>query len=183
MDWHGSRCRLVGREGDVLNLRVKDGCPEITEQQALSLIARIEDKKLEGLRVATEETRTRIREAAISLIKTWFDHMIAYCRSGIAAEAQFAIRQAPFFEDLPPEVLYGLCEADPIDNGWEALEGLRHLNRGARKKLWSSKQWVVHLFSGKQPNEEIRFLERNDKALRCWSWMWSRGRLTICTIH
>ncbi|CAE7260415.1 unnamed protein product [Symbiodinium microadriaticum] len=119
-----------GLQGDVLNLRVKDGCPEITEQQALSLIARIEDKKLEGLRVATEETRTRIREAAISLIKTWFDHMIAYCRSGIAAEAQFAIRQAPFFEDLPPEVLYGLCEADPIDNGWEALEGLRHLNRG-----------------------------------------------------
>ena len=28
MEWHGSRCRLTSREGEVLNLRVRDGCPE-----------------------------------------------------------------------------------------------------------------------------------------------------------
>ena len=33
MEWHGTRCRLTSKEGEVLNLRVRDGCPEITEQQ------------------------------------------------------------------------------------------------------------------------------------------------------
>ncbi|CAE7948546.1 hypothetical protein AK812_SmicGene2198 [Symbiodinium microadriaticum] len=77
MEWQGSRCRLIGKEGDVLTLRVRDGCPEITEQQALSLIARIEEKKLADLRAATAVTKEKIREAAISLDKTWFDHLIA----------------------------------------------------------------------------------------------------------
>ena len=160
MDWHGSRCRLVGREGDVLNLRVRDGCPEITEQQALNLIARIEDKKLESLKSATEITRARVREAAVSLDKTWFDHLLAYCESGMSPEALLAVDGAPFFEGVPRQALQGLVEAVPFTNGWDALKGLVHLNRKARKRLWESSQWVVHLYAGKRPNEEILFLER-----------------------
>ena len=134
MEWKGSKCRLVGREGDVLSLRVKDGCPETTESQALALISRIEDRKLEDLKAATAVTKGKIREAAISLNKTWFDHLIAYCKSGISSEALMAIKEAPFFEELPEASLYGLSEADPISNGWEALKGLRHLNRKNTKK-------------------------------------------------
>ncbi|CAE7948545.1 RE2 [Symbiodinium sp. KB8] len=76
-----------------------------------------------------------------------------------------AIQQAPFFEELPDASLYGLCDADPISNGWDALKGLRHLNRRTRRRLWTSKNWVLHLFSGKQPNEEIVFLERQGFAV------------------
>ncbi|CAE7233632.1 GIP, partial [Symbiodinium sp. CCMP2456] len=160
MEWYGSRCRLTGREGDVLNLRVRDGCPEITERQALDLISRIEDKKLEDLRNATTQTRSTVRAAAMALNKSWFDHLISYCRSGIGAEALRAIQDAPFFQDLPREALQGLSEADPIDNGWDALKGLQHLNRRTRRRLWQSKNWVVHLFAGKKPNDEVMFLER-----------------------
>ncbi|CAE7208296.1 GIP [Symbiodinium sp. CCMP2456] len=165
MEWHGSRCRLVGRDGEVLTLRVRDGCPEITERQALDLISRIEDKKLEDLKTATSSTRAKIRESALSLSRTWFDHLISYCGSGIGAEAQFGIREAPFFDEVPKEALFGLSEADPISNGWEALKGLKHLNRRTRKKLWSSRNWVLHLYAGKQPNEEIQFLERQGFAV------------------
>ena len=56
--------------------------------------------------------------------------------------------------------MYGLSEADPISNGWDALKRLQSLNRRTRKRLWSSKQWVVHLFAGKAQNEEVMFLER-----------------------
>ena len=160
MEWHGTRCRLTSKEGEILNLRVRDGCPEITEQQALELIAKLEDQKLQDLKYATAVTKGKIRESVIALNKSWFDHLVSYCGSGIGTEALLAIKGAPFFQDLPQEALYGLSEADPCSNGWEALKGLQHLNRRRRKALWSSRQWVVHLYSGKQENPEIMFLER-----------------------
>ena len=160
MEWRGNRCRLISREGQAINLRVRDGCPEVTEVQALELIARIEEEKLTNLVDATSVTKGRIRESVISMNKTWFDHLISYCRSGVGSEALKAIHKAPFLQELPPENYAGLSEAAPISNGWDALKGLRHLNRRNRKKLWSSHQWVVHLYSGKAPNEEVMFLER-----------------------
>ena len=160
MEWRGNRCRLISREGQAINLRVRDGCPEVTEVQALELIARIEEEKLTNLVDATSVTKGRIRESVISMNKTWFDHLISYCRSGVGSEALKAIHKAPFLQELPPENYAGLSEAAPISNGWDALKGLRHLNRRTRKKLWSSHQWVVHLYSGKAPNEEVMFLER-----------------------
>ena len=160
LDWCGSRCRLFGKDGEVLNLRVRNGCPEILEHQALKLIARIEESKLETLKSATAVTKAKVREAAMSLNKTWFDHLLTYCDSAISSEALHAINSAPFFEDVPRPALQGFTEASPCVNGWDALKGLRHLNRRTRKRLWGSSQWVVHLYSGKSPNEEILFLER-----------------------
>ncbi|CAE7343225.1 lgrC, partial [Symbiodinium sp. KB8] len=151
---------LISRDGESLTLRVRDGCPEITEQQALELISRIEDQKLAELRNATSTTRTRIRESVIALNKSWFDHLIAYCNSGIGTDSLMAIHSAPFLSDVPEEALYGLSEADPVSNGWDALRGLKHLNRKTRKRLWSSRRWVVHLYAGKKANEEVMFLER-----------------------
>ncbi|CAE7193208.1 unnamed protein product, partial [Symbiodinium sp. KB8] len=107
----GEQCGLVFQDWivhETVTLRVRDGCTEISESQALELISRIEDKKLEDLKAATAVTKGKIREAAISfnnLNKTWFDHLISYCVSGIAAEAHVDIRHAPFFEDVPKESL------------------------------------------------------------------------------
>ena len=124
------------------------------------MIARIEESKLETLKSATAVTKAKVREAAMSLNKTWFDHLLSYCDSAISSEALHAIHSAPFFEDVPKPALQGFSEASPCVNGWDALKGLRHLNRRTRKRLWGSSQWVVHLYSGKSPNEEILFLER-----------------------
>ena len=139
---------------------MKDECPEVTERQALDLISRIEDKKLALLRQSTAESRVKIREAVIALNKTWFDHLLAYCDSATGSEAMLGIQSAPFFQDIPQESLYGLAEAVPITSGWDALKGLKHLNRRTRKTLWGSSQWVLHLYAGKRPNEEIKFLEK-----------------------
>ena len=144
----------------MLSLRVRDGCPEVTERQALDLISRIEDKKLSTLRKSTEVSKVKIREAVIALNKTWFDHLLAYCDSDTGSDALLGIQSAPFFQDVPEESLYGLAEAIPITNGWDALKGLKHLNRRSRRSLWASSQWVVHLYAGRRPNEEIKFLEK-----------------------
>ncbi|CAE7609261.1 GIP [Symbiodinium sp. CCMP2456] len=125
LEWAGSRCKLFGRDGEVINLRVRNGCPEITEQQALSLISKIEDRKPESLKSLTEITKAKVREAALALNKTWFDHLLTYCESGLSSEALLAIDRAPFFEGVHRPALQGLAEAVPISNGWDALKGLR----------------------------------------------------------
>ena len=160
MEWSGANCRLVSREGEVIKLKVRDGCSEVTEAQALSLIARIEDRKLEMLKQSVGVTKNRIRESVIALNKTWFDHLLTYCDSETGTDAWQAIQGAPFFQEVPQESLTGLAEAIPVSNGWDAMRGLRHLNRRTRRRFWLSRQWVVHLYAGKKPNEEINFLDR-----------------------
>ena len=160
MEWSGSRCRLTSRDGEVIVLRVRDGCPEVTEAQALSLIAKIEDKKLESLNQSVQGSKARIREAVIAINKSWFDHLLTFCDSGAGVDSMMAVQAAPFFRDVPQEALYGISESLAEDNGWDALKGLVHLNRRTRKRLWNSRQWVIHLFSGKQSNDAINFLER-----------------------
>ena len=160
MEWSGSRCRLTSRDGEVISLRVRDGCPEVTEAQALGLIAKIEGKKLSMLKQSTETSRTKIREAVIAINKTWFDHLLTFCDSGAGVDSMMALQSAPFFRDVPHQALFGISEAIAEDNGWDALKGLVHLNRRTRKRFWNSHQWVVHLFAGKKCNESINFLER-----------------------
>eukprot|EP00439_Symbiodinium_sp_Y106_P021104 s4642_g2.t1 len=99
---------------------------ESLASSALELIAKLEDQKLQALKDATAVTKGKIREAVIALNKSWFDHLVSYCGSGI---------------------------------GTEALKGLQHLNRRRRKTLWSSRQWVVHLYAGKRESAEIMLFD------------------------
>ena len=159
MTWSGTQCRLEGRNGEVLNLRVRDGCPEIAERDALRLISKLEDNQLAELKVNTSNTRRQVKAAAMMMDRTWFDHLQSYVRSSISTEALKGISSAPFFRDVPQPCLDGLCEAIPEINGWEALKGLQHLNRRTRKRLWASDKWVVHLFAGERKKDEIYHLE------------------------
>ncbi|OLP78092.1 Retrovirus-related Pol polyprotein from transposon TNT 1-94 [Symbiodinium microadriaticum] len=159
MTWSGTRCRLEGRNGEVLNLRVRDGCPEIAERDALRLIAKLEDNQLEELKSHTKDTRRRVKAAALMMERTWFDYLQSYVRSGISTEALQSISAAPFLRDVPQQCVSGLVETVPELNGWEALKGLQHLNRRTRKRLWSSDRWVVHLFAGERKKDEIYHLE------------------------
>ena len=161
LEWSNKKCKLMGRGGDVHHLRVRNGCPEITECQALNLIARLEEKNLDTLQANTEATRVKIRQAALSLEKTWFDHLIQYCRGERASDAHQAIDEAPFFQEVPLLSKQGLCDGFPEGNGWQALRGLHHLNRRARKRLHESNKWVVHLFAGKKAKEEFKYLEKH----------------------
>ncbi|CAE7339671.1 GIP [Symbiodinium microadriaticum] len=159
MVWGNTKCRLEGRNGDVINLRVRDGCPELMEQEALRLIGQLEDARLRELRCNTQDTRRRVKAAALAMDRTWFDHLLSYVDSGFTSEAYKALESAPFLEGVPKECVSGMFDAVPESNGWDILRGLKHLNRKARKRLWSSKSWVVHLFAGDRKKPELYHLE------------------------
>ncbi|CAE7486493.1 GIP [Symbiodinium sp. CCMP2592] len=159
MTWSSNRCRLEGRAGDVYNLRVREGCPEIAEHDALRLIARLEDENLALLKANTGETRKRVKAAALSMQRTWFDYLLSYVDGEMSSEALKAIESAPFLREVPAPCKAGLVETMPEDNGWRALRGLEHLNRRSRKRLWSSDKWVVHLFCGKKEKKDLHHLE------------------------
>ena len=159
MVWGKTRCRLEGKNGDVINLRIRDGCPELMEQEALRLIGQLEDNRLRELRCNTQDTRRRVKAAALAMDRTWFDHLLSYVDSGFSSEAFKAVEAAPFLEGVPRQCVTGMFDAVPESNGWDILRGLKHLNRKARKRLWSSKSWVVHLFAGDRKKPELYHLE------------------------
>ena len=70
LDWSAGSCKLYPPDGKSLRLRVKNGCPELVESQALTLISRMEKHKMqqvEELRRKTHEGKDRIRQAKISM--------------------------------------------------------------------------------------------------------------------
>ena len=85
MEWSGRKCKLVSREGELIQLNVRQNCPVLTESQALNLISRLEDVKLKGLE---EKTRNRVRAAAIRLEEDWFQKMLRYMKSGKADDGR-----------------------------------------------------------------------------------------------
>ena len=78
MEWAGKRCKLVGREGEVIQLNVRQNCAVLTEAQALRLISRLEDVKLKGLEEKTRETKNRVQAAALRLEEDGFQKMLRY---------------------------------------------------------------------------------------------------------
>ena len=165
MCWKGSKCKLVGEDGQVIQLRVREGCPEITECEALRLIAQLEDRRLEELRMNTSRTSQRVKAAALAMDKTWFDHFLSYVDSEFASEAHKAIETAGFLDGVPRQCVAGMFDAIPETNGWKVLPGLKHLNRKYRKRLWRSKSWVVHLFAGERKQPELYHLDNHGQVV------------------
>ena len=81
--WSAGSCKLHPPNGKPLRLRVKNGCPEVVGSQALTLISRLEEHKLEQveeLRRRTEHGKDRIRQAKLAMDKTWWDHLVDLAR-------------------------------------------------------------------------------------------------------
>ena len=165
--WSAGSCKLYPPDGRSIRLRVKNGCPEVVESQALTLISRLEEHKLnqaDELRRRAEEGKDRIRQAKLTMDKTWWDHTMDYVHSGDLATGNMAISTAPFFQDVPDRALSGILTPGGVEREpfWDALRAaLPHLNRRRRKALHDSKNWVVHLFAGSKPHKPLLKLESN----------------------
>ena len=165
--WSAGSCKLYPPDGRSIRLRVKNGCPEVVESQALTLISRLEEHKLnqaDELRRRAEEGKDRIRQAKLAMDKTWWDHTMDYVNSGDLATGNMAISTAPFFQDVPDRALSGILTPGGVEREpfWDALRAaLPHLNRRRRKALHDSKNWVVHLFAGSKPHKPLLRLESN----------------------
>ena len=165
--WSAGSCKLYPPDGRSIRLRVKNGCPEVVESQALTLISRLEEHKLnqaDELRRKAEEGKDRIRQARLAMDKTWWDHTMDYVSSGDLATGNMAISTAPFFQDVPDRALSGILTPEGVEREpfWGALRAaFPHLNRRRRKALHDSKNWVVHLFAGSNPHKPLLKLESN----------------------
>ena len=165
--WSAGSCKLYPPDGRSIRLRVKNGCPEVMESQALTVISRLEEHKLhqaDELRRRAEEGKDRIRQAKLAMDKTWWDHTMDYVNSGDLATGNMAISTAPFFQDVPDRALSDILTPGGVEREpfWDALRAaLPHLNRRRRKALHDSKNWVVHLFAGSKPHKPLLRLESN----------------------
>ncbi|CAE7579192.1 GIP [Symbiodinium sp. CCMP2592] len=180
--WSAGSCKLYPPDGKSLRLRVKNGCPELVESQALTLISRLEEHKMqqvEELRRRTDEGKDRIRQAKIAMERTWWDHLVEHVSSSAPASGHMAVSTAPFFQDVPDRALSGILPSEAVDSKtlWKALEeGMPNLNRRRRKALHRASNWVVHLFAGAKIFTMIRF---GRFLLRLQSWDELRRSLEV----
>ena len=118
--------------------------------EALSLIARLEDRKLDQLNNEVMDTEEKLRVSAMAMETHWTHYLYDYVTKGAFESGLRAVRDAPFFEDLPGECLTNLIPSAGLWSGWDIMKNIGFLSRPQRRRLVSSKRWVVHLFAGKE---------------------------------
>ena len=65
--WGPGKCFLEDQTGERTALSTTSGCPQLCEAEALTLIARIEDRRRETLENLVEDTRDRVTAAAVAM--------------------------------------------------------------------------------------------------------------------
>ena len=53
----------------------------------------------------------------------------------------------------------GLVQDNINGDGWAILKEIEFLSRPQRRKLWSAKRWVIHLYAGAPGNHEMFYLD------------------------
>ena len=162
MVWSKDQCYLESQNGERIPLQVAGGCPQLQEMEALSLIARLEDRKMEELNNAVLTTEDKLKMSALVVERTWEYYLMDYIVTGSFESGLRAVRDAPFFADLPGECLHELIPTRGLWAGWDIMKEIGFLNRPQKRKLLMSKRWVVHLFAGKEGHWELMKLGQGD---------------------
>ena len=165
MVWTPDECYLCDETGRKLPLQLEGGCPQLKEMEALSLIARLEDRKLDQLNNEVMETEEKLKVSAMAMETHWTHYLYDYVTKGAFESGLRAVRDAPFFEDLPGECLTNLIPSAGLWSGWDIMKNIGFLSRPQRRRFHSSKRWVVHLFAGKEGHWEIMKLDQGDTAV------------------
>ena len=165
MVWTPDECYLSDDHGRKLPLQLEGGCPQLKEMEALSLIARLEDRKLDQLNNEVQATEDKLNLSALAMETHWTHYLYDYVTKGAFESGLRAVRDAPFFEDLPGECLMNLIPSAGLWSGWDIMKNIGFLSRPQRRRFLSSKRWVVHLFAGKEGHWEIMKLDQGDTAV------------------
>ncbi|CAE7211830.1 RXLR161 [Symbiodinium sp. CCMP2456] len=165
MMWSPKECYLQSPEGVRIPLQVDGGCPQLAEMEALALIARLEDRKVEELNNSVLTTQDKLKVSAVAMEHTWEYDLFDYVAKGAFESGLRAVRDAPFFADLPGECLSGMIPTAGLWSGWDTMKNLGYLNRAQKRKLLTSKRWIVHLFAGKEGHYEMFKLDQGDTAV------------------
>ena len=165
MIWTPQSCFLTAPDGTRIPMKTESGCPEISELEALSLIARLEDRKLDMLNNEIQATSDKLSMSALAMEHHWNHYLYDYVSKGNFESGLRAVRDAPFFGDLPGECLSGLIPAAGLWSGWSIMKQIGSLSRPQRRKLWSSKRWIVHMFAGSKGHWEFFKLDQGGTSV------------------
>ncbi|CAE7178911.1 unnamed protein product, partial [Symbiodinium necroappetens] len=135
--WTSEVCELVGPEGDVLPLTVRNGCPEVTEKVAYHLIQQLEAQQLPELEGTTEASMCAIAE----LKSSWWSYLKEYVKTNNVTEAHRALDKATFF-DYKEVVKEEMITRVPREGIWSLMKNLQ-VNRRARKRLLRASSWIL----------------------------------------
>ncbi|CAE7334850.1 GIP [Symbiodinium sp. CCMP2592] len=137
LKWTKEICQLEGPDGEVVQLDVVRGCPQVSEKVAQDLIARLEEAHLPELQQTTAASVRALKAVKAS----WWSCLMEYSVSGNVASGQAAIDKAPFmnYRDMMKEIL---VISRPRKKPWDLMKELS-LNRRSRKRLMNSASWVV----------------------------------------
>ena len=106
----------------------------VAPSQALTLISRLEEHKLEQveeLRRRTEQGKDCIRQAKLAMDKTWWDHLVDYVSSRNTGSGQMAVSTAPFFQEVPDKALQGILPPQGVDaEPFSLSKGHSHTSTG-----------------------------------------------------
>ena len=147
VQWSKNRMVVTHPVHGRLKVQVRDFCPQLAEQQALKLIAELEEKRLRDFNKAVYSLELKMAQSDREM--EWFEYVQDYVVKGDRVDLLAAISKAPFFQDYPIETIATAAEGIPVQerDGWLLLKGMPW-SRRKRRSLFQSKDWNVHLFSG-----------------------------------
>ena len=163
--WSPSKCFLETSTGERLPLSTKGGCPQLCEAEALSLIARLEDRKRELLENSTAATMDRVSMAAMQMERGWKSNLQEYVGTGSMEAGYRSVRDAAFLQDLPGECLDGLIQPSIKEDGWKIMKAVDFLTRPQKRRLWTARRWVIHLFAGSPGHWQVFQLDQGSTVV------------------
>ena len=138
------------------------------ESEALVLISKLEEKRLEDLKCLEANVRRYVSHQSCQSLDVKGlvgSHAQGYVSLGSTNSAQLALQAAPFLADVPQSALQGLVEDVAQVSGWELLKGLMHVNRRRRRALLNAPEWIVHLYAGAPGPKPFSHLESKNVAV------------------
>ncbi|CAE7924460.1 GIP, partial [Symbiodinium sp. KB8] len=127
-----------------LKTSLKGGCPQLSKDQALSLIRELESARLSELAGRLKKVQAHLKATSGLGFR---DALDAFVESGSYASALALAQQTPFLETVPSRILSQLVVDLQDVSGWELLKAVP-LNRRIRKRLHQSHSWLLHLGAG-----------------------------------
>ncbi|CAE7035334.1 unnamed protein product [Symbiodinium sp. CCMP2592] len=165
LDWSQRGCFLIDPDGVSRSLGVCGGCPLLKEAEALALISRLEDRKREMLENATTATQDTVEATEMMMNKSWKTYLRSYVADGGMEAGLRAIRDCPMLSELPGNCVDGLVQGDVMKDGWKVFKDIEHLTRSQRRRLWSARRWIIHLYAGTPGHFQMYQLDEGDTVV------------------
>ena len=166
LHWTKHSLKLVHPRHGRLKVAMKGRCPELAVTDALRLIQELEEVELNNLKNQVEMMSARLDGITDGDSRTWLELAKEYVSSGRKEVLWKMISRCPYLEMVPEEVKELMMEEFDPDDGMKYLKGLP-ITRRQRKRLMSSRAWVVHLFSGEEAKSKdpIRMVNQQGRTL------------------